>query len=110
MKPRPASIAAVSTPWQDLILVCGKCSKKLGGGFGVDGDESLARALKHALRRAGRRRTVRVIETKCLGLCPKGAVTVLPGGQHGAMLAVARGTDPALVLARMAAPGLGSGC
>ena len=97
-------IAAVPTTWQDVILVCGKCSKKLDGGFGPDGDHSLARALKHELRSMGRRRTARVIGTKCLGLCPKGAVTVLPGGQPGAMLTVPGRTHPAALLARIDAP------
>ena len=109
MKLESAGIAAVPTPWQDVILVCGKCSKKLDGGFGADGDASLARALKRELRGSGRRRSVRVIETKCLGLCPKGAVTVLPARQPGAMLAVPRGTGSAAVLACIdVPPGLSS--
>ncbi len=105
MKPRPpATIETISTAWEEVVIVCGKCSKKLDGGFGPEGDVSLGRALKRALRDAGRRRTVRVIETKCLGLCPKGAVTVLPSGRPGAILTVPGGTDAADVLVRMAAP------
>lgn len=94
-------IDSVATPWLDLLVVCSKCSKKLGGGFGEDGADSLARALKRELRASGRRRTVRVIESKCLGLCPKGAVTVLPGRHPGAMITIPAGTPAAAVLDRV---------
>ena len=97
----PNPILASPTPWEQVILVCRKCSKKLQGGFGPDGKDTLPRALKQELRNTGRRRSVRVIETKCLGLCPKGAVTVLPGDQPGAMLAVPGGTAAAALLARL---------
>jgi predicted metal-binding protein len=91
-------VTTVPTPWQDIVLVCRKCSKKLDGGFGPDGDESLGRAMKQMLRATGRRQSVRVIETKCLGLCPKRAVTLLRGSRPGEMLAVSAGTDPAALL------------
>jgi predicted metal-binding protein len=97
-KIKPAGVTAVPSPWRDVILVCRKCSKKLDGGFGPDGDESLGRALKHSLRRSGQRRLARVIETKCLGVCPRGAVTVLRDSRPGEMLAVPRGTNPALLV------------
>ena len=63
-------------------------------------DETLARALKQAARRSGRRQAVRVIETKCLGLCPKGAVTLVRGSIPGTMLAVPAGSDPAALIGR----------
>ncbi len=97
-KLKPSAVTAVSTPWEDVVLVCSKCSKKLDGGFGPDRDETLARVLKQTLRRNGRRRAVRVIETKCFGLCPRGAVTILRGSNPGEMLAVPGGADPAAVL------------
>lgn len=97
----PDTISASPTQWEQVVLVCRKCSKKLHGGFGPDGDDTLARALKTELRQAGRRRSVRVIETKCLGLCPKGAVTILPGSAPGALLAVPRATPGADILARL---------
>ena len=97
----PDRIASTPTNWDHVVLVCRKCSKKLDGGFGPDGKDSLPRALKTELRQSGRRRSVRVIETKCLGLCPKGAVTVLPGSAPGAMLAVPEATPVADLLARL---------
>lgn len=92
-KIKPSTVTAVPTLWQDIVLVCRKCSKKLDGGFGPDGDDSLGQALKHHLRETGQRRTIRVIETKCLSLCPRNAVTVLRASNPGAMLAVPAGTD-----------------
>ena len=66
------------------VLVCSKCSKKLGGGFGPKGKTSLARALRGALGlKKGRRATMGIVEVKCLGVCPRGRVTVVNGAQPG---------------------------
>ena len=94
-------ITATPTNWDQIVLVCRKCSKKLHGGFGPDGDDTLTRALKAELRQTGRRRSVRVIEAKCFGLCPKGAVTVLPGAAPGRFLTVPKATSAADVLASL---------
>ncbi len=85
-------IERVEAPWEGVALVCRKCSKKLGGGFGADGGEKLAKALRQGLRAAGRRRALRVVEVGCLGLCPKKAVTVAGPAHPGALFAVPRGT------------------
>ena len=103
--PKNAEITAHPTPWLSVILICRKCSKKLVGGFGPDGGQTLTRELKRALRADGQRRTIRVIETKCLGLCPKDAVTVLPAGNPAFLLAVPAGTAAASVLAKAASAG-----
>jgi len=58
-----AGIRAAMTPWQDVVLVCRKCSRKLDGGFGKDGDATLRAALKQALRGTGRRRKLRAAST-----------------------------------------------
>ncbi len=100
-KKAPDGLAVTPTPWREVVLVCGKCSKKLHGGFGPEGDETLARTLKQALRQAGQRRTVRVIETKCLGLCPKGAVTVVQAGTPEALLSIAGPSGLAGLLERL---------
>jgi predicted metal-binding protein len=97
-------IQSTPTNWTQIILACKKCSKKLHGGFGAAGDQSLPRALKTELRAAGRRRTVRVIETKCLGLCPKNAVTIVDATAPGAMLAIPAGTQLVDLLARLPPP------
>ncbi|KQN90500.1 hypothetical protein ASE95_13590 [Sphingomonas sp. Leaf231] len=68
----------VRAGWTGAVLVCGKCSKKIGGGFGAKGKHSLARALcAEPGFGKGRKATVGVVETRCLGICPKGAVTIV---------------------------------
>ena len=44
----------VKADWRDVVLVCRKCSKKLDGGFGADGEKTLAKALRKALEQPER--------------------------------------------------------
>lgn len=84
-------IRRLRSDWSDAVLVCGKCSKKLGGGFGSKGEASLAKALRKALKLGkGRKAAVGIVETRCLGVCPKGAVTVARAGEW---LVVPEGTS-----------------
>ena len=39
----------VRSDWQGAVLVCGKCSKKLDGGFGKKGRTPLAKLLRKIL-------------------------------------------------------------
>lgn len=94
-------IERVQAPWEGVALVCRKCSKKLGGGFGPE-DEKLAKALRRGLRAAGRRRALRVVEVGCLGLCPKRAVTVAVSSDPAALHAVPRGTSVETMIAALA--------
>jgi len=92
--------------WADIILVCRKCSKKLDGGFGPDGDEPLRKAMRHTLRRTQQRGRIGVIEVGCFGICPKNAVTVAQGSRPGAFLVVPAGTDAdTLLLSARLQPG-----
>lgn len=100
-KPAP-SFSSRSTPWQAILLVCGKCTRKIDGGFGHKQRETLRYELREALIAADRQRDITVFETKCLGLCPKGAVAVLNGGQPGAIYAVPASTSVPNVLAQIA--------
>ena len=79
-KAAPGEIVTASGPWREVLLVCRKCGSKRGG-FGPEG------------RNLKRRREVRVLEVGCLGVCPKGAVTVVRGGAPGEMLLVPLGMD-----------------
>ena len=64
--------------WTTAVLVCRKCQKKFGKRFGAKGDRTLAKALRREVGGGkGRKATVGVVETGCLGVCPKGAVTAL---------------------------------
>lgn len=104
---------AHEAPFRAVLLTCRKCGKRLGGGFGPRGEETLARMLRRALREDGRRGEVRVLETGCQGLCPKGAVSVIgPADQTGSPVriwAVPRGTEAKSVLARLLGARGGSG-
>ena len=72
LKPR------VRSNWAQTILVCAKCSKKIGGGFGAKGKTSFAKALRQQVGAGkGRKAAVGIVEVKCLGICPKRAVTVV---------------------------------
>ncbi len=86
--------AQLCSNWSNTVLVCAKCSKKLGGGFGPKGRQPLGKALrKHLGLRKGRKAAAGVVEVKCLGVCPKGAVTAVDTGASREWLIVPAGTD-----------------
>ena len=92
----------VRADWTAAVLVCRKCSKKLGGGFGPDGDRSLAKLLRTETGGGkGRKAAVGVVEVDCLKICPKRAVVVVDGAQPGEWLLVAAGTPVVEVVARL---------
>jgi len=71
-------VTTVRSDWSRTVLVCAKCSKKLGGGFGPRGKTSLAKALRKELgAKMGRKAPIGIVEVKCLKVCPRGAVTVV---------------------------------
>lgn len=80
--------------WSNAVLVCAKCSKKLGGGFGPKGKQPLGKALrKHLHLKKGRKAVAGVVDVKCLGVCPRGAVTVVNGAASREWLIVPEGAD-----------------
>jgi predicted metal-binding protein len=81
------------TPWHEVIILCRKCGKKCHGGFGPKRKETLRDTLRQALRDIGRRRQVRVMETGCLGICPKDGVTALNATSPGTIHVIATGTS-----------------
>ena len=99
----PRSVRHVAAAAQDVVLVCRKCSRRLGGGFGPDRDQPLAKMLRRATGTRGkpRRASIAIVEVGCLDLCPKGAVVVLRGGRPGDWLVVPGGTDVAEVCAHL---------
>lgn len=85
-------LKSVRADWAGTLLVCAKCSKKLDGGFGPKGKTSLAKALRRYLSLGkGRKSRLGVVEVKCLGICPKNAVTVIDGGRPQQWQLVERG-------------------
>ena len=96
------ALKRVRSDWQNAVLVCGKCSKKIGGGFGKKGKTSLAKALRKAMRLGKGRKAGRgIVETRCLGVCPKRAVVVVDTRAAGDWLVVPAGADLAAVQARL---------
>lgn len=93
--------ASVPSRWAAAILVCGKCEKKLGGGFGKKDDKPLSRLLIKSAGGKGRKAGLGVVTTKCLKLCPKQAVTVVDGAHPGEWLVIERGTSIEEVRARL---------
>ena len=84
----------VLSNWRSSVLVCRKCSKKLDGGFGPGGKQSLAKALrKHLATGKGRKASVGIVEVGCLGICPRGAVTVVNGADSREWLLVRPDAD-----------------
>jgi predicted metal-binding protein len=87
-------LKAVRSDWSSTLLVCKKCSKKLDGGFGPKGRTPLAKALrKHLGLKKGRKGRAGIVEVKCLGVCPRGAVTIVDGAAPGEWMLVKAGTD-----------------
>ncbi|WP_445192933.1 (2Fe-2S) ferredoxin domain-containing protein [Sphingomonas sp. Tas61C01] len=95
----------VHSDWQGAVLVCGKCTKKVGGGFGAKGKLPLAKALRRLLGlKKGRRAALGIVETRCLGVCPKNAVVMVDTRTHGGWLVVPAGVALDRVAARLAPP------
>jgi predicted metal-binding protein len=92
-------IRSARTHWTTVVLVCGKCARKTKGGYGPKGKDSLRDVLRAAAKARGEKRAVRVIETRCMGLCPKDAVTALNAGRPERIFAVPVGADAAALLA-----------
>jgi predicted metal-binding protein len=66
-------------PWSDVVAICAKCAAKLGRGH--KGKTELRGEIKQALKKRGLAEDIRVVETTCLDLCPKGGQTVATGRQ-----------------------------
>jgi hypothetical protein len=85
-----------------LIAICGKCGRKVGGGFGPGGDKSLAKTLRRAANGArGKRATLRIVETRCLDICPKRAVALIDSESPGRVMIVPEGVRTDAVIARL---------
>jgi predicted metal-binding protein len=98
-------LRTVRAEWTGTLLICRKCSKKLDGGFGPDGRVSLAKALRNFLALGkGRKSRLGIVEVKCLGICPKNAVTVVDGARPGDWKLIDRGTPIEEVTAALVAP------
>lgn len=73
----------------------------MDGGYGKKKQHTLRSTLRAELKATGRRRRVRIIETHCMGICPKKAVTALNASQPERILTVPKGTSAATALASL---------
>ncbi|HEV2081768.1 MAG TPA: hypothetical protein VGR32_04855 [Brevundimonas sp.] len=96
-------IKAAKTRWQDVVLVCRKCSKKLDDeGFGPNGDRSLKKALRKYLKAGkGRKSEITVRHTDCFDVCPKRAVVAVNAARPAELLVIEPGTDLLEINARL---------
>ena len=84
----------VRSNWSHALLICGKCSKKLQGGFGPNGDQKLAKALKRRLGTGkGRKGRLGILETGCFDVCPKRAVVLVDSRHPDLWRVVEQGAD-----------------
>ncbi|MEG0819998.1 MAG: hypothetical protein RSG56_11185, partial [Brevundimonas sp.] len=90
------------TRWNEVVLVCRKCSKKLDGGFGPDGDKTLKKALRRYLHAGkGRKADLAVVGADCFDVCPKNAVVAVNARRPEELLVVPAGADLFEVKARL---------
>ncbi|MDB5731562.1 MAG: hypothetical protein JWQ03_1457 [Variovorax sp.] len=87
VEPEPAPAPSGMPPcravkFSAVLLVCGACEKRGSGPSRLR-----AKDVRHALKKplGAARHTLRVVQTSCLGLCPKKAM---------ALVAVGAGTPP----------------
>jgi hypothetical protein len=97
----PDLIRARPTPWETIILLCRKCARKMDGGYGTNGKETLGTALREAFREKGHRRDVRIIETRCMDVCPKKAVTALNANRPDRIMTIPKGTAATEVMEQL---------
>jgi predicted metal-binding protein len=96
------TLKRIRSDWQGAILVCGKCTRKIDGGFGKKGQRPLAKALRKILGASkGRKGALGVVETQCLGICPKRAVIVVDSRRPGEWLSIPAGAELVEVAARI---------
>lgn len=92
----------VRSDWAGAVLVCRKCSKKVGGGFGPKGKTRLAKALRKRLGlKKGRKAGFGVVEVGCLGVCPYGAVTMVDAADMQRWRIVPAGSDVDKIVAEL---------
>ncbi len=76
----------------------------MGGGFGDRGRDRLAAVLRAEPGFGkGRKADIGVLETKCLGLCPKHGVAVIDTRRPGQWLIVQDGDDAARLVDTLSA-------
>lgn len=68
----------VKAKFDGLVLVCGQCEKRSSGPSKLTAKDA-RKSLKGALGAQGTR--MRIVQSSCLGLCPKKSIAVAAAGQ-----------------------------
>lgn len=88
----PARIGKSATQWEDILLICSKCSRRARGGYGAKGKKRLDKALRDELDLGkGRKAKIGLVMTPCFKLCPKRGVTVARGSKPDTLYVVPHG-------------------
>ena len=97
----------VKAKFEGLVLVCGQCEKRGSGPSKLTAKDA-RKSLKRAL--GAQRTRMRIVESSCLGLCPKKSIAIAGAAQGApAMLAEVRNErDLKAVAARWADPRRGT--
>ena len=102
MSKTPQTFKVSKTRWNEVVLVCRKCSKKLKGGYGPDGDQTLKKALRRYLHAGkGRKADLAVVGADCFDVCPRNAVVAVNTRRPEELLIVPAGADLLEVKARL---------
>lgn len=96
------ALRAVKAKRPPGVFVCGKCLRKSDDG------RSIRKALKAGMAEraeAAGQRTPKLVETKCMGLCPKQALVVAGGAAlaRGEVVIVKRAEDASAALDMLSA-------
>ena len=97
MGKQESTVEWLSPPWGMLILVCGECQRRKAPPLDLDA-KTMRRALKEQLRDL--RPKTRILESRCLGICPKHGLTVTVAGGGETRIAEVDGLDAAQRLAQ----------
>ena len=84
----PGDVRTVRTNWDDVVVVCRKCQKRMGGGFGPDGNWTLRKAIRKRSNTKDNECSIGVIQAGCFGVCPKQGVTVMRASRPSELLVV----------------------
>jgi len=71
------------------------------GGYGTKGKETLRAVMREELRSRGARREIGIVETRCMGVCPKKAVTALNASRPGEIFVIPKDCSVTDALSRM---------
>jgi hypothetical protein len=74
------SLRSYRGPWKgQLLLVCRKCQKKIKHSGTKNNLVKLSKTLKKRARRLASGAEIDIVSVSCLGMCPKGGITVCTG-------------------------------